>query len=348
MASFVWLATSMTLTVTLKEVLDPHHFGFRVPLGLTVFSFLTSFALMALFSRPPELLLSKASSILKEVALPLGISTALEVATSNLAYPLISVSVMSILKCATVVTTLVGGMLVRVEKPNLYLFFIMLVLVAGVVLACKEIEVDKWEGVVLMSLSTVAYSWRSLLTQTLHKTCPLTPREFSYLVMPAAGLVLLPVAVILEAREWSAWKRPRDWDNYTEIRFVLSVISIPIVAFVNMFMMFEIVVTSSSLSMAVLIALRQVLGIIGGICFFQDKWTWRAWIGLALTLFAMLEYARVRAKDKTGENVLPSCNGQRSEQCCAEDSGSEAGREKSFEDELAPLLRKGHRGCEPQ
>merc|ERR1719482_1220701 len=107
-------------------------------------------------------------SLLCQVALPLSIGTAVEITMSNIAYPLISVSLICVLKCTTLLTSFIGGVLIGVESRNPYTLLLMVILLVGIVLASTELIPTKqwstsWYGILWMLLSSLAFSFRSLV-----------------------------------------------------------------------------------------------------------------------------------------------------------------------------------------
>lgn len=296
-ACLVWLSTSVALTLTLKVVFDHKMWDFHYPLSVTIFSFLVSFVILLSTTTAPDALTQpeKRWSLLWQVVVPLSIGTAAEIATSNIAYNMISVSLICALKCSTLVTSFIGGVLIGVEHPDLYTFILVLLVLIGVILASKELVVDSkesyWQGVLWMIASSLAFSYRSLMTQKVNRTHSLNAFQMSYITMPFAALWLFPFAVTLE----SSIIHDKPVVDGTHLSMYLRFLSIPILGLVNMCSLFEVLKLSSSLTMAVLLSLRQLLSIGGAVVLFSDKWSIKGSIGMAVALFAMIEYARHRA-----------------------------------------------------
>merc|ERR1719379_78580 len=117
---------------------------------------------------------------------------------------------------------------------------------------------------------------------------------------------MIPFVVLMESSTLKAWDGPSKWteanaSSEMQTKLFVKLLSVPLIGFINALSMFEVVRTSSSLTMAVLVALRQLITIFGGIGLFGDQWTWKAWLGLGLALVCMIEYARVRSASHTNE-----------------------------------------------
>lgn len=71
-------------------------------------------------------------------------------------------------------------------------------------------------------------------------------------------------------------------------------------------MLFRVIHHSSSLTLAMLICVRQVLAVALGACFFGEMLNCRAMIGLVVALLGIMEYARVRCNaHDTSKEALP-------------------------------------------
>merc|ERR1719498_1652304 len=142
-----------------------------------------------------------------------------------------------------------------------------------------------------MLLSSFAFSFRSLVAQKVNATYCLIAMQISYIVMPGAALLLIPFAVTFESSVFH-W-RPHEHARLTET--ILCVLSIPILGLINMGSLFEVVNLSSSLTMAVLVSLRQLLSIGSAVVLFHDSWSIKGSVGIIVSLLVMIEYARYRA-----------------------------------------------------
>merc|ERR1719163_1205658 len=111
-------------------------------------------------------------------------------------------------------------------------------------MASKELAVDNWHGVGWMCVSSLAFSYRSLLAQKVNAVYNLTALQISYLVMPLAAMLLIPFAITLEASILK-WHSEKGYTRST----ILAIVSIPILGLINMTSLFEVVKQSSSLTM---------------------------------------------------------------------------------------------------
>ena len=246
-------------------------------------------------------------------AVPVGASTALDIACSNLALIFITVSFYTVAKSSTLAWTLVWAVALRLEPCRLRTLVLVSLIIFGLVLATEGERRGSAgfsvPGFALVTAASCLGGLRWCLTQALFdqdEACAEDPVVVVYHVSPAGVATLLPIALGLEARHlwhWASLVAPEALGQ----AFVAAAAAGG-VAYAMLLAEVRLLHSTSSLSLSVFGALKDVSQMALAAFTFGDELTPQSIAGLGVVLAASLAYARFR------ERLKPSDEGRRRRQ----------------------------------
>ena len=237
-----------------------------------------------------------------------GATTALDIATSNLALLFVTVSFYTVAKTTTLAWTLIWATLFKLEPCRLRTFFIVLLIVGGLILATEGERHQTYGfsvvGTILVLVAACLGGARWCLTQALfaHDTaCAEDPVVVVYHVSPAGVLTLLPIALL--------WEFPRlwFWAKLVSTEGVVAAFSFACaagcIAYLMLLAEVKLLHETSSLSLSVGGALKDVSQIALASVTFGDEITVASAAGLALVIAASLAYAKSRSGRRRAASI---------------------------------------------
>ena len=237
-----------------------------------------------------------------------GATTALDIATSNLALLYVTVSFYTVVKTTTLAWTLIWATAFRLEPCRLKTVLIVLVIVGGLVLSTEGERHQTYGfsafGTILVLVAACLGGARWCLTQALFSrdaACAEDPVVVVYHVSPAGVLTLLPIALLWEFPRLYFWLQLVSTEG--AISAFLFACGVGVIAYLMLLAEVKLLHETSSLSLSVGGALKDVSQICLASVTFGDEITLGTAAGLALVLAASLAYAKSRAGRRRSASV---------------------------------------------
>ncbi|KAG6473020.1 hypothetical protein ZIOFF_066927 [Zingiber officinale] len=320
----VWYTFSTCLTVYNKTLLGDDLGKFPAPLLMNTIHF----SMQAILSNAIVYIQSRISKGSRNImswkdyffrVVPTAIGTALDVNLSNESLVFITVTFATMCKSATPIFLLMFAFAFRLEKPNLKLVGIMLIISVGVLLTVtKETKFEFW-GFIFVMLSAVMAGFRWCMTQILlqvgHYRCILYLKEaYEKAIFPPsskppsirqeicnsfssyyAGLknpitlmsYVTPVMAIITAvlslvlDPWDKFKESNYFDSTKHImRSCLLMLFGGALAFCMVLTEYILVSATSAVTVTVAGIVKEAVTILVAVFYFQDQFTWLKGIGL--------------------------------------------------------------------
>ena len=237
-----------------------------------------------------------------------GATTALDIATSNLALLYVTVSFYTVAKTTTLAWTLIWATAFRLEPCRLKTVLVVLVIVGGLVLATEGERHQTYGfsafGTILVLVAACLGGARWCLTQALFSrdaACAEDPVVVVYHVSPAGVLTLLPIALLWEFPRLYFWLQLVSTEG--AISAFLFACGAGVIAYLMLLAEVKLLHETSSLSLSVGGALKDVSQICLASVTFGDEITLGTAAGLVLVLAASLAYAKSRAGRRRSASV---------------------------------------------
>eukprot|EP00240_Pyramimonas_obovata_P015480 CAMPEP_0118950234 /NCGR_PEP_ID=MMETSP1169-20130426/51007_1 /TAXON_ID=36882 /ORGANISM="Pyramimonas obovata, Strain CCMP722" /LENGTH=303 /DNA_ID=CAMNT_0006897023 /DNA_START=346 /DNA_END=1254 /DNA_ORIENTATION=- len=186
-----WMCVSSALIMLNKWILSEEGFDYPIllaSLGMLFSSIVSAVLIHGFHAEKPREDIDIEFWTTK--ILPIGLFSALCMATGNIPYMYLSVSYIQILKALSPVFTLIVLSLFGLEKPTLRLVFAVLIIAVGTgVAAVGEIQFS-WFGTILMIVSEILEAMKLALMQQLLGSKQLSSLHGTYYLCPATFLWL--------------------------------------------------------------------------------------------------------------------------------------------------------------
>lgn len=299
----IWYLISSCIILLTKWLFTTH---FSFPLTVTTFSNTIASVWALLVSFHPRFHVEKLSRerFLRYV-LPIGMLTALEIGSSNVALKILSVSFGTILKGGGPVFTFLWGLVLGVEEFSGRVLFALVFIALGIALASLG-EGGEFHplGFSLQLLSSALGGLRWAMTHKLLKASsdePLSPLAAVLYTSPLTSLCVLPVALALEGPV--LWQNPVDSSELPVI--LLTMTSVATLVFLLLMSEYWLVNATSSLALSVAGVFKELLTIGGGILFLAETVDALNVIGFLISQIGILSYIWLRFDKKSSETYAP-------------------------------------------
>jgi len=222
-----------------------------------------------------------------------GCMTGLDVAASNLSFGYISVAFFTMLKCMSIVFSLLIGVAVGLERCSWAITSIITVISMGIFISSYSEARFSMIGFTLVVLSEVFAGVRWITTQAmLKKDAGLSAVGAVFCMAPASTLSLVPLVL---AREINGIEDLRT-EAGAATRYCLMVLPPGFLAFVLLLIEVQLVKETSALTLSVFGNLKSVITIIFAIVIFEEEARALQWVGLSVAVAGMLGFSHVRRK----------------------------------------------------
>ncbi|KAL9179227.1 hypothetical protein ACHAXT_008517 [Thalassiosira profunda] len=316
-----WYAVSNTTILTTKWLFTNH---FPFPLTVTsvsngvaaVWAALVTFCCCrAQHEREGPL----ARHTITHYVLPIGLCTGMEIASSNIALKLLSVSFGTILKGGGPIWTFLWGLVFGVEKFGARLVACLLMMALGIALASLgEGGEFQLAGFTLQLFSSCLGGFRWAMTHKLllndddedeasgHRHRKMSPLRAILYTSPTTALFCIPLALGFEA---SAVESDAKVDSAHEVALViLTMLFVATLVFILLLSEYWLVNATSSLALSVAGVFKELLTIGGGLFFFSEHLDLLNVIGFILCQVGILMYVKLRYDSKSGDEDEQSTN----------------------------------------
>eukprot|EP00298_Acanthocystis_sp_HF-20_P008166 c17512_g1_i3.p1 GENE.c17512_g1_i3~~c17512_g1_i3.p1 ORF type:complete len:459 (-),score=148.06 c17512_g1_i3:74-1450(-) len=305
-SSFLYFSVSITLILYNKWMLKYWQGGFQFPLLMTFIQLIMKVVLSCIFV---TFLMSSNSfpkfpwSVWILYAIPVGVTTALDIGMSNQSFIFISVSFYTIVKTSSLVFILLFSILFEVEKPSLKLLIIVLTISFGIAVASYGEMKFVWEGFLLCVGASFLAGFRWSLTQILMKKigAKLSALLTVYMISPASALTLLPFWTTIEGKNLQT--SPFFQDTDLTLTAISLVFGGSFLAFALIFVELDLISQTSSLTFGVTGYIKEILQIFFAVIIFQDQMTLFKILGITIAMIGAIFYTLYKSYSL---NSLPS------------------------------------------
>ena len=319
MTILFWYGISNTIILTTKWLFVNH---FPFPLTVTCISNGTAALWAALVTfcccrREERRPLSRHT--ITHYVLPIGLCTGMEIASSNLALKLLSVSFGTILKGGGPIWTFGWGLAFGVEKFGGRLASCLLMMAFGIALASLgEGSEFEWKGFCLQLGSSCLGGLRWAMTHKLlnnddeddendrdgssnhhHSHHKLSPLRAILYTSPTTTLFVIPLAIGFESSSVASDAKVESVQEV--ILVIVTMLFVATLVFILLLSEYWLVNATSSLALSVAGVLKELITIGGGLFFFSEHLDMLNVIGFALCQIGILMYVRLRYDENDKE-----------------------------------------------
>ncbi|KAL7946684.1 TPT domain-containing protein [Trichoderma barbatum] len=312
----LWYLFSLSISLYNKWMFDEDRLNFAFPLFTTSMHMVVQFILSALVLffvpslRPQRSHTSdmgrsrhetEASSIMSKMFYltrvgPCGAATGLDIGLGNTSLKFISLTFYTMCKSSSLAFVLLFAFAFRLEKPTWRLVAIIAVMTMGVILMVfGEVEF-KLGGFVLVIAAAFFSGFRWGLTQILLLRNPATSNPFSsiFFLTPVMFLTLFSIAIPVEGFGplWEGMKAlTAEWGTVMTPLFLLFP---GCIAFLMTASEFALLQRTSVVTLSIAGIFKEVVTISAASVVFKDKLTLVNFIGLVITMVAIIAYNYVK------------------------------------------------------
>jgi len=286
LAVLFYLLIGPTLILLNKHIYSD--LGFKFPVTLPTLGLFTSSVISRFLVKFKFVKLTKEVSwrdYIFKIA-PIGLFMALTLYLGNRSYLYLSVSLIQLLKSITPVFTLLLLVLFDFEDPNFKIWLAIVLICIGTVTGTAETNTPEWSilGLVIMVLSCMAEAMRMLTMQILLQGEKYPAIESLYYFAPVSFFWMLLLVAYLELSDLLSdgiliiWLHPYYFIIASILGFFVNIASVLVVK------------TTSSLTLKVLGAVRN-LGLVGvAVMFFDDIVSKQEFFGYVVSVSGILMY----------------------------------------------------------
>uniref|UniRef100_A0A0G4I113 Sugar phosphate transporter domain-containing protein n=1 Tax=Chromera velia CCMP2878 TaxID=1169474 RepID=A0A0G4I113_9ALVE len=295
-ALVLWFAASMSLTAANKYLFDT--MGFHYPILVTFIhtGFMSVMASMILIICPcgsdyPVVETRKYFCYI----VPIATCAVTEIALSNEAYTMVSISVMTVIKSCILVVTYLVALCMGLERFRCTIFCLVCWILGAISLTVPEMEVHSFWGVVYLMIAVFLASLRWVLVHRELKVDRHSPLQLMLLTQPIGALLLAGPAFFIDVGPLS-----QDFDLFVDRQrqfyVVLMVTGCILLAFLLIFAEYRLVGLTSSTSLAVAGTGKEILTIFMSIEAFKERINLAAGFGIGLSIIGILLYIFERSR----------------------------------------------------
>lgn len=228
----------------------------------------------------------------------IGITTALDVAASNMSFLFIGVTFFTMLKSSSLIWLVVMGAITGVEPCSRGITGIVMVITLGAFLSSYG-EVDfNWYGFCLVIFSEWCAAVRWIVTQMVLHGGKLDSMTAVFYMSPSSTMTLIPLVLSWEQDEIDVFETPQKAYSYW-----VMILFPGFLAFLLLLVEVQLVKETSSLTLSIFGNLKSIVTIALAILVFGEDAAPLQWVGLAVALCGLFGYSRLK-KQKVGVDSL--------------------------------------------
>eukprot|EP01056_Protomagalhaensia_sp_Gyna25_P000560 Protomagalhaensia_sp_Gyna_25__559@NODE_1262_length_2007_cov_121_210874_g1005_i0_p1_GENE_NODE_1262_length_2007_cov_121_210874_g1005_i0NODE_1262_length_2007_cov_121_210874_g1005_i0_p1_ORF_typecomplete_len427_score59_76TPT/PF03151_16/3_3e51UAA/PF08449_11/3_9e15EamA/PF00892_20/2_1EamA/PF00892_20/5_6e07PUNUT/PF16913_5/0_0036SLC35F/PF06027_12/1_3e03SLC35F/PF06027_12/0_14_NODE_1262_length_2007_cov_121_210874_g1005_i06571937 len=290
-----WYCSSLVLTAANKVLLDS--LSFPYPLIVTTVHFagvaLVIRTLLIVSGTNPLTVLDYRTYIRQ--VLPIALFAAIEIALSNQAYSMVSLSVMTVIKSTLVAATYIVSIIAGIERFDFRLAAILFWIIGSVAFSVPGMEVQNGFGVVVLSFAVIcgAFRWVSVHQALRHNH--MSSLDLICLTQPLAALCLLPAALTYDMPDMIENLAVEAVDSQ-RVCAILALIMLAVVLVCTlMYCEFKLIELTSSLTLTVGGVGKECLTIGMSTLLFKETLSWKALVGLVSSIAGISAYIYTRS-----------------------------------------------------
>ncbi|EZG67242.1 triose-phosphate transporter family protein [Gregarina niphandrodes] len=229
---------------------------------------------------------------------------------------MVSLSVLTVVKSTLVVATYIVSIIFELERFNLRLALILTWIITSVCMCLPGMHMRSGFGVLILAMAVIGASLRWVLIHLQIQRFRTPKGQLIALTQPLAALCLVPAVVVYDGpsmlssfyeghgslisipEHGSSWAVAmnhflRSADRVMLISALLALATVLVT--ILLFLEFQVVEDSSSLSLVVAGTGKECLTVGMGLIIFRERLPLRSWIGLGSSVLGILAYAHTRA-----------------------------------------------------
>jgi len=296
----VWMAISVSFSVYNKFFYSAYNgIGFPFPALTTMVHELVKFGFSRVWSYSTRTEVTKLpfmTTLL--VVIPIGMTSALDIALSNYSFETISVSVYTIIKSSNVIFIFLFGLLLGLEQFDYAILGSIVAIVVGFVLSLySSSESEPW-GLAACLASTLLSALRWTLVHYLVSNDPQSrnPVVVLYRIAPAALGCMVPIFFYSELSQLLEYA---SYLTALEVVKLGGLISIGgVLGIVLLLLEINLLSLTSALTFSVIGAGKELLQISLAIIILMDDLTITKAAGITISILGVVSYNAIKAKKK--------------------------------------------------
>jgi len=286
----IFILVGPALMMLNKHIMDELHFNYPITicsLGLVGSSVTSALAVVFRFAevRLESLRLVAGLRAWIRVALPIGLTKALTMASGNAAYLHLSFGFIQMLKAFTPLIILVVMCITGVRLPTKAAVWCVTAIVAGTLVEVRGEMQATFIGLFLMFFSEVCEAVSVVLSQKILQSHKFTVLEGMYITAPAGAVCLAVGAAMVEGPDML-----RSGHHYIPLDYPLQFVMAAALGVGVNFSSFLVIQVTSSLTMKILNTVRGVGLVCVGVVFYGEEHPWLQLVGYCVALVGFAGY----------------------------------------------------------
>jgi len=307
---FTWYGVSLSLTMFNKWFLVYFNGGFPFPITASAVHMFLKLVMSRIVMRYAGISVPVVTTELYWRAIvPIGVSTALDVGMSNLAFRFVSVTFYTILKSGSLMWLLLWAVWMKVEVFTFKMSIIILVITVGLALASFGQTNFSWVGFLLVTGSCCCSGLRWVMTQrvvSINKDYA-SPLLIIYLIAPSSAVGLLPFAGAMESWRFSSEPFFTNCTLPVALETTTMLLFGAVISFLLVFAEVKLVELTTALTMGVFGQIKEILTITLSMAIFGDHLSAFNVYGLVLAMLGTAWYKKEKLSQQSPENSQSTC-----------------------------------------
>lgn len=305
--SVLYFAFSISLVVYNKWLISV--WGFNFPISITLMHMILKLCISRVIvrgCRNTDEIPTISTRAYMLFAVPVGATTALDVAASNASFFYVTVTVYTIVKSTALFFVLVYSILYRLQSCDWRLFGCTAIILVGVLMSSVKETSFEWIGFTLVLLSAALGGYRWALTEVLMHNRMDSPGKMNalmtiYVISPASVIVLIPFFFWFEFNSFVSSQFYSDAALFTLV--VINIFASGLFAFAMIYVELAVLKRTSSLSLVVIGYVKQMLQIVFSAFLFHDVLLPLNIGGIAVTFLGMGVYSMVKHQQQSNKHA---------------------------------------------
>lgn len=293
-----WYCSSMGITALNKYLFDTLDFNYPLLVTFIHFSSVSIFLHLIFFLCPRCSGDISVSSLLSNISwrhiIPISVLGAVEIALSNLAYPEVSISVMTVIKSSLVVVTYLLSVCMGLEQFSGKLFGIVVFIFSSICLTVPGMDVKRVIGVWFLVGAVLAAGVRWVLVHEQLQIRQYAPMQLMFLTQPFCALSLAGPASVRDVTRLLEHVRESGSMPPYLIQAMLLTSAAVVLAFLVVFAEYHLVRVTSSVSLTVAGVGKEAATILMSMVLFHERVDPKAAIGIVASIVGIISYSRLR------------------------------------------------------
>eukprot|EP00923_Selenidium_pygospionis_P010348 GHVN01017985.1.p1 GENE.GHVN01017985.1~~GHVN01017985.1.p1 ORF type:complete len:382 (+),score=44.04 GHVN01017985.1:254-1399(+) len=290
----LWYSVSITLTALNKVLFSTLNVQFPILITFTHFAFVSLLLRMGVacsnsFYGLPTI---QWGAFLKTI-LPIGFLTAVDIALTNIAYRMVSIAVITVMKSAICAVTYVICVAFGLEQFNLSLLAVVVGIIGSISLTVPAMEIESNWGIVVLVIAVIsgALRWVIVHSQLHHTHLSYGAVQLSLLTQPVATVFIAFPAVLIDVPKIGA----SDTTDVQKATLALILIGVSVIFALSLIVTeYYIVRITSSLTLTVAGVGKEIFTILMSMIVFKEVIEFLPAVGIGLSIACIIIYTYLR------------------------------------------------------